>query len=224
NALNMPDYLSAAEPAFLQKHSFKLLKTLAWRQMSSSGKAADITECLRFNIFGCTGAFSAPHCDILSGTYVTCVFGIKLWMWVDPNKMTAADWAEYERAGEKWIPTRAPIYGVLVRPGFTFVMPPGQRIIHAVHTVQTSVMTGGMFWDEACVVQHIHNCAYFLKNPSLTNEPTVLDFGETFTCLESLIRDSRPHLDTPALHKSILEVMRLFCKCSPPCSAQCRCR
>jgi hypothetical protein len=220
----MPDYVGAPSPSFLHAPRFQLLSTLAWRQAQSSGKTADITQCFRFNIFGCTGAFSAPHCDILSGTWVTCLFGLKLWMWVDPAEMDDADWTEYKTAGDDWVPTRVPIYGVVIRPGFTFVMPPGLLIIHAVHTLRESAMAGGMYWDEASLCASLQCCTVLLDHPDLSNEPMVLDLGASMDHLVSLVKESRPHLNTSEFHAAVAEVKGRRCYCVSSCHKEkCAC-
>jgi hypothetical protein len=67
NALAILDYVGAGDSAILKARRFRLLGILLWRS-TKSGKAPDIKECLRFNIYSYEGAFSGAYYNVLSGT------------------------------------------------------------------------------------------------------------------------------------------------------------
>jgi hypothetical protein len=144
NVLAMPDYVGAGDSAILKARRFRLLGTLLWRS-TKSGKAPDIKECLRFNIYGYEGAFLGAYYNVLSGTWVHPIFGIKRWYWIHPKDMTKRDWKDLSRDAHNWLLRRNIVRAITLRPGQTFVMPPSYLIVYAVQTIEPSAIVGGMF-------------------------------------------------------------------------------
>jgi hypothetical protein len=79
-------------------------------------------------------------------------------MIVPERLMTDQDWIDFSKAGSSWNPgtkSRA----LILSPGDVFFMPPGTRVIHAVLTLETCLMDGGMLWDDVTLLpllQTIH--------------------------------------------------------------------
>ncbi|KAF1817810.1 uncharacterized protein K489DRAFT_300242, partial [Dissoconium aciculare CBS 342.82] len=181
----------------------------------------DIKECLRFNIYGYEGAFSGAHCDVLSGTWVHPIFGIKRWYWIHPKDMTERDWKDLSRDAHDWLPRRNIVRAITLRPGQTFVMPPGHLIVHAVQTIEPSAMVGGMFWDSACVVKQVKCLEHILRCPNISNEPSPIDLGDVLDELVALIREKMPQV-LPELQQEIKAVRKMRCDCRV-CGESCPC-
>jgi hypothetical protein len=50
------------------------------------------------------------------------------------------------------------------------LMPPGLRVLHAVFTLEDSLMEGGMMWDEYNIPQLLDELLWVGQNQSCTNE------------------------------------------------------
>ena len=55
-------------------------------------------------------------------------------------------------------------------------MPPGAMVIHAVITIETSVMSGGMFIDSQKLDWHADYISFLVSNDRATNEYISADF------------------------------------------------
>jgi hypothetical protein len=221
NALDLADFTAIPGPDFLHDERFQLLDILVCR-LNGMHKTSDIKGCLRFNILGCEGAFSGPHCDILSGTWVQNIDGVKLWMWVHPRDMSSEDWKAFAQHKHEWIPPPGKVRATLIRRGETFIMPAGLCIPHAVQTIETCAMVGGMFWDEACILESLDCLARLMKNQDTTNEPVPLDIGSMVDELLSFIGQKSPDLDMSDLQTAVERVKALCCACKK-CNTNCPC-
>ena len=202
NALNLRPICQAYRPQFLQIERLQLLNALVerarmpWNQ--GPGKRHvydpfDVASCLGFDILGYGGlppphrdAVSLPHVDSLTGTWVRCVFGEKEWFVVDPNLMSEQDWQDFATEPNTWKPGNKATR-IHLKPNETLVMPPGLRIIHAVRTKVTCLMTGGMFWDTLSVIKTLENVLWVCRNQGATNEDIALQLPNILEQLKEWI-------------------------------------
>jgi hypothetical protein len=221
NALDLVDFTNVSGPDFLNNDRFQLLDVLVYR-LQGMHRTSEIKSCLRFNILGCEGAFSGPHCDILSGTWVQNIDGVKLWMWIHPRDMSEADWKAFAQHKHEWIPPPGKVRATLIHRGETFIMPAGLCIPHAVQTIETCAMVGGMFWDETCVPKSLDCLARLMEYQDTSNEPVPLEIGNMVDELLSFISQKRPELDTSELRQAAGKVKALCCTCKK-CNTNCPC-
>lgn len=156
NFLDLDSWTNAINPGLTRLSRFRLLDRIVRRAKAiyskQTGKRTfstpfDVDNSQSFEILGLRGAFSGAHMDALGGTWLRNLFGTKLWMIVPQYLMQNEDWAAFGREEASWNPgtkSRA----IILRPGDVFFMPPGARVIHAVLTLETSLMDGGMVWDD----------------------------------------------------------------------------
>lgn len=195
NLLDLTDLSNAIKPSLTRLPRLRLLdyltKSAKALAMDRFGKQEtltpfDIGGSQSFEIFGFRGAFSGAHLDILGGTWLRNLFGIKLWMFVPENLMTDTDWSEFARDGPDWNP-REKSRAIILQPGDVFVMPPGVRVVHAVHTLEACLMNGGIFWDEKTIVQTLNAVHWVCRNQTATNEPIPHQLPSILSQLEGLV-------------------------------------
>lgn len=160
NFLDLDSVSNAIKPALTRIPRFRLLDRLVrGAKANYSGRSGkklfltpfDVGSCQSFEILGLPGAFSGAHMDALGGTWLRNLFGTKLWMIVPQGLMSDQDWVEFGEEGPGWNPgtkSRA----IILRTGDVFYMPPGIRVIHAVLTLETCLMDGGMLWDDVTLL------------------------------------------------------------------------
>ncbi|GAB7336302.1 hypothetical protein MBLNU13_g09049t2 [Cladosporium sp. NU13] len=192
NFLDLESLSNAIKPGLTRLPRYRLLDTLVRGAKANyagrTGKKTyltpfDVGSCQSFEILGLRGAFSGAHMDASGGTWLRNLFGTKLWMIVPERLMTDQDWVEFSKAGSSWNPgtkSRALILG----PGDVFFMPPGTRVIHAVLTLETCLMDGGMLWDDLTLLPLLHTIHWIGRNQNATNEALPFQLGEVLNQLE----------------------------------------
>lgn len=234
NALSMQRNLSTNLPFFMQTKHFSLLHRLIKScKAGVEGKADkqthltafDVSSCEGFEILGFGGAFSGPHRDIMGGTWLRNLFGTKLWWIIDTEMMTEQDWQDFHLAGPEWKPAPGMAKALLLEPGDVLVMPHTVTPApHAVLTLKTCLMTGGMFWDERCVKQLINFFIDTGKAWNTTNEPPPFELAAVVRTLqEYLLRDQQKN----AVVIDLIEDMfkgQYGCNCEGKCGKECGCR
>lgn len=233
NLLSMDSIVAAEEPLVTRLSRFGLLETVVCRLKARANlirwhdvadkqvkpTPQDVASCLRFSILGFDGAFSGSHRDALGGTWLRSLFGIRLWWIVSDDQMTESDWKRFEQDGDKWDPgdkARA----VVVRPGEVLVM--ARPIIHAVLTVETSAMSGGMFWDENDKASWLESLLYTAQHQRTTNEPVAYQLAATISELKTLI-EARGDPEKTNVLTCIEKFAALGCDCNA-CTTSCPCR
>lgn len=81
--------------------------------------------------------------DALGGTWLRNLFGWKLWFIVPESNISEEDWKVFGKEGHHWNPG-SKARGILLRPSDVFFMLLGMCVIHAVFTLETCLMEGGI--------------------------------------------------------------------------------
>jgi hypothetical protein len=226
---------------FTRLRRYRLLETLSeadvrggpGKRIFRGGRSApfDVSDSLSFNILGLEGAFSGPHMDALGGTWVRNLCGIKFWMVVREAEMSSADWADFYQSGSNWDPSGKERL-IVLEPDDVLFMPPGLRIIHAVHTPQSSLMEGGMLWDELNLLETLSVLRDIGHHQTATNEPIPFQLPRIIVQLKELVatdpeRFAKQHADfAPRFEDAVRAIERLGCHCSRPTClpSQCTCQ
>jgi hypothetical protein len=240
NALDFHGITACSRPKFTHLRRYRILETLSeadvcsgpGKRISRGGKLSpfDVSGSLSFNILGLEGAFSGPHMDALAGTWVRNLCGIKFWMIVRNSEMKSRDWDAFYKLGSEWKPDGKERL-IVLEPDDVLFMPPGIRVIHAVHTPQSSLMEGGMLWDELNLLGILSVLRDIGHHQTSTNEPIPLQLPRIIKQLEVLVSaDSGRFVGQSTdfmvrFENAIRAIKRLGCRCSrPKCSSsQCSC-
>lgn len=240
NALDFNGITACSRPKFTHLRRYRILETLSeadicsgpGKRISRGGKLGpfDVSGSLSFNILGLEGAFSGPHMDALAGTWVRNLCGIKFWMIVRNSEMKSRDWDAFYKLGSEWKPDGKERL-IVLEPDDVLFMPPGIRVIHAVHTPQSSLMEGGMLWDELNLLGILSVLRDIGHHQTSTNEPIPLQLPRIIKQLEVLVSaDSGRFVGQSTdfmvrFENAIRAIKRLGCRCSrPKCSSsQCSC-
>ncbi len=166
--------------------------------------------CMGFTIFGTRGTFSPAHVDLLNGTLIRCLEGVKAWMIVvDP---TEQDLEEWRAAPASWTPEPDKIRDLILEKGDTLIMPPGVLIIHAPITIADCLMEGGMIGDSLRRDCTILNLVYIQRHSETTNERPPdgghdqVDLAELRRLIEDMPGIKQPHYTVEG--KKVDEVQR----------------
>jgi hypothetical protein len=233
NFLDLDNLSNAIKPGLTRMPRFRLLERLvrgARAHFSNqSGKQTfstpfDVGNCQSFDILGLRGAFSGAHVDALGGTWLRNLFGTKLWMFVPQALMTEQDWKAFGKDGPSWDP-ESKARAVILRPGDVFFMPPGLRVIHAVLTLETSLMCGGMLWDDFTLLPLLQTIHWIGENQKTTNEALPHQLGEVLNQLERVLSREPNSLRSGTrveLDQAIQDLRSLGCKCVS-CDEICMC-
>jgi len=193
---------------------------LAGKKVLSASAVRDtsIEGCLKFMIAGQRGVFSGPHLDILNGTYIKCLSGLKIWS-LFPD-LSAEEEVQFEGDGDQWDfqPGRARL--VVLKPGDTFFMPPGLRVVHAPLTLEDCIMSGGMVWDYRNIVETLENILYIARHPQTTNESLPTQLPEFLDALQELVAEQPSEFTSPGntVHfkadlENVISRLKRACSC-----------
>lgn len=152
------------------------------------GREIDLQSCLTFGLFAQRGCFSGWHVDVLNGTYVTCIAGLKAWF-IHQYPLTEAEKTAFAEAGQRWRPNLSRVKLILLRPGDTLYMPAGELVPHAPVTVTDCLMRGGMLWDTLRIRDILSNIAWITENNDVTNESIPAQFAPCLHELEDLVHN-----------------------------------
>ncbi|EME77026.1 uncharacterized protein MYCFIDRAFT_217095 [Pseudocercospora fijiensis CIRAD86] len=236
NLLNLSADVESPLPLFVVHPRYNVLKTLDMcLRAGRAGKQTfyspnDVSAARRFNLFASTLAYSRPHHDLLAGTWVKVLQGLKLWL-IAVN-LTPSEVDEYTQQGPDYIPPANKIRYLLLRPGqhSVLLMPPGVRVIHSPLTLSPCLMEGGMLWDKLRLVGTLELVHWTCANPLTTNESIPLQLLDTLDKLQDIVT-SNPHdytldaddrLVSEFLHKTkkaIEKIRALGCQCTSKSSA-----
>jgi hypothetical protein len=236
NAINLRKIANADAPVLTRMKRFRLLETLVDRVSNlAPGKrncreAYDISDCLGFNLLGFSGAFSRPHLDSLVGTWIRCLSGSKAWIFAP--SMSDKDWDDFAQDGERWSPGDKGRVIVLEKDD-VLLMPPGLRVLHTVFTIETSLMEGGMLWDEYSIPQLLEELLWVGQNQSCTNEAIAYQLPSIIDSLEIWLHENSAQLSAignnpdyiTRAKQGIRNLRSLGCECSRRCdqNGSCRC-
>jgi hypothetical protein len=200
------------------------------RRATILGQEIDLQSCLTFGLFAQRGSFSGWHVDVLNGTYVTCIAGIKVWPIVI-SPLSDAEKAAFAKEGMNWRPHPSRVRLILLRPGDTLYMPAGELVPHAPITITDCLMRGGMVWDTLRLPDILYNILYATENNDVTNEsipkqmvPALGELGDIIYSEASLIGVADDSLSDLFDHVTGRMKAKLSCNCGKLCRSNCYCR
>jgi len=225
-ALKLKNVTKAHRPLFTMLSRFRLLESLADRvQGGNLGKCAaasltDVSGSTDFNDLGNANAFSGPQLNTSSGTWVRNLDGVKLWVIVPESAMNAEEWEAFGKLGRSWFP-RSGSKLIVLEPDDVLFMPPGLKIVHAVHSLTDNVMEWGIFWDELDVISTLQAILWVRKHHMATNDGLAHQLPRIIDELGLLVRsqvdrfrgslESEEFLDT--FDGIVSELKDLGCQC-----------
>ena len=109
--------------------------------------------------------------------------------------MNDEDWDDFARDGACWSAAGKGRMIILEKDD-VLLMPPGLRVLHAVFTLETSLMEGGMLWDEYNIPNLLHELLWVSQNRSCTNEAIAYQLPEIINCLEIWMQEEGARLSS----------------------------
>jgi hypothetical protein len=186
---------------------------------------ADVESCLRFVILGEKGTFSGNHTDILAGTWILSLCGLKLW-WIFTGDFNEEAKENFIRNRASWNPGGGAMQVLPLEPGDYLLMMPGHMCAHAPFSMEDCLMTGGMFWNEDMLPALLENIAWICEhNARVSNEGVP---RQLIAILEVLRQRKSTSPEVIAAVDQIEKRLRpaLSCQCaekSGECGADCAC-
>jgi hypothetical protein len=193
NAVNLRNLTGGHQPLFTMLSRFRLLHSLVRRAEGRTlGKhvtstLVDVASCTSFSMLGLAGAFSGPHLDNLCGTWVRNLDGAKFWM-IIPQEAMESEWDAFAKSGCTWDPNGKQRL-ILLEQDDVLLLPPGLRVVHAVHSPINCLMEGGMLWDELNIVQTLESVRWICKNQATTDEAIPYQLHDIIVELDKYVKE-----------------------------------
>lgn len=188
---------NADAPLLTRMKRFRLLETLVDRILNlAPGKrtcheANSIFDCLGFDLLGSSGAFSRPQVNVLVGSWVRCLSGSIAWIFA-PG-MSDTDWEDFAQDRTRWCPgTKGRV--IILEKDDVLLMPPGVRVLHTVFTLETSLIAGGLLWDEYDIPSLLDELLWIGRNQVCTNDTVAHLLPEIIHSLEIWIQENGARL------------------------------
>ncbi|KAF2022682.1 hypothetical protein EK21DRAFT_19204, partial [Setomelanomma holmii] len=188
----------------------------------------DVEACLRFGLLAQRGSLTLNHCDILNGTWATCLSGSKLWFVYQGNWDSDIQ-KRFAREGTGWMP-HAAMKMIFLEPGDTLIMCPGRAIIHSVATLDHCIMAGGMIWSEHDMCALMDNICWIMTSENGTNEQIPRQFPELLDTLMEMAndddlwgdgRESFTIQDKSSIQR-LIDTLRPILSCEQQCRGSCK--
>ncbi|KAK6404624.1 hypothetical protein LTR81_020554 [Elasticomyces elasticus] len=192
---NLLNFTKAHRPLFTMLPRFRLLETLTGRLHGNVGEktesfAVDPISYVGFNNLGLSGAFSGPRMDAVCGTWFRNLEGVQYWMIV-PEAAMALEWEAFKNQGDNWLPGGRERLIVLEEDD-VLLIPPGLRVVHAVHSPVSCLMEGGILWDETSVLETLRSIAWAREHGVMTDKDMDHQLPRIVNNLKRLVR-ARTH-------------------------------
>ncbi|KAK3617284.1 hypothetical protein LTR22_026789 [Elasticomyces elasticus] len=157
--------------------------------------------------------------------------GVQYWM-VVPEAAMVSEWEAFKNEGDNWLPGGRERLIVLDEDD-VLLIPPGLRVVHAVHSPLSYLMEGGMLWDELRVLETLYSIAWTRENGVITNKDMAYQLPRIMNNLKRLVRartdkfrgtQSSTHF-LEAIESAVQALEHSGCTCGPAsCGALCKCR
>ncbi|KAK3628206.1 hypothetical protein LTR22_022445 [Elasticomyces elasticus] len=188
---NLLNFTKAHRPLFTMLPRFRLLETLTERLQGNVGEktesfAVDPISHVGFNNLGLSGAFSGPQISAVCGTWFRNLEGVQYWM-VVPEAAMVSEWEAFKNEGDNWLPGGRERLIVLEEDD-VLLIPPGLRVVHAVHSPVSCLTEGGMLWDELSLLETLHSIAWTRENGVITNKDMDHQLPRIINNLKRLVR------------------------------------
>jgi hypothetical protein len=150
--------------------------------------------------------------------------------WIFARGMRDEDWKDFAQHGEKWSPgDRSRV--IILEKDDVLLMPPGLRVLHAVFNLETSLMEGGMLWDECNIPDLLDELLWVGENQSCTNEAIAYQLPGIIDSLENWIQEDDARLSAignnsdyiTRTKQGIRNLRSLGCECSRRCDKNSGC-
>jgi hypothetical protein len=193
DAPNLPNITRCHQPLFTMLPRFRLLQSLIRRAEGRTfgrliaSTPVDIASCTSFSVIGFEGAFSGPYLDSLCGTWRRNLAGARLWAIV-PQGAMEHHWDSFAMSRCDWDPNGKQRL-VLLEQDDVLLLPPGLRVVHAVHSPVKCLMEGGMLWDERNIVQTLESIRQVCQEQASTDQSIASQLPEIVGELGELVKE-----------------------------------
>ncbi|KAI4264858.1 MAG: hypothetical protein L6R42_000063 [Xanthoria sp. 1 TBL-2021] len=237
STLNLRNITRSHRPLLTMLPRFRLLDSLVERARDGDpskhimSAAVNRASCISFNTLSFTGAFSGAHLDAMGGMWMRNLNGVQFWTMV-PEEDMGPEWETFAKVGRKWVPNGKHKFLILEQDD-ALLIPPGLRVVHAMHSPTKGLMEEGILWDGLNVVQILHSIYWVFKHQVTRDETITTQSPRLIAELEALVKHQpdqflgdRSKSDFMlAFEQAISKFRDLGCTCSwLDCEEWCTCR
>lgn len=177
-------------PIFTMLPRFRLLETLTeghqWDgQERMEPSPFGLRACTGSNTVSLSGAFSGAHAYAFYGTWTRNLEGTSYFMIV-PEVEMVSEWEAFASEGDKWLP-RGRERLIVLEEDDVLLIPPGSRIVHAVHFPSDCLTEGGMLWDSFNVLETVRSIRWACENHFTAHGPLPTDLSVIIHRLQQLV-------------------------------------
>lgn len=189
-ASHLRNMTKSHRPIFTMLPRFRLLETLTeghqWdEQERMEPSPFGLRACTGSNTVSLPGAFSGAHAYAFYGTWTRNLEGTSYFMIV-PEVEMASEWEAFASEGDKWIP-RGRERLIVLEEDDVLLIPPGSRIVHAVHFPSDCLTEGGMLWDSLNVLETLRSILWACENHFTAHNPLPTDLSVIIHRLQQLV-------------------------------------
>lgn len=237
STLNLRNITRSHRPLLTMLPRFRLLDSLVERVRGGDpskhimSAAVDIASCISVNTLSFTGAFSGAHLNAMGGMWMRNLNGVQIWTMI-PEEDMDPDWEMFAKAGRNWVPNGKQKVLILEQDD-ALLIPPGLRVVHAMHSPTKGLMEEGILWDGLNVVQILHSVYWVFKHQITRDEAITYQLPRLIAELEALVKHQpdqflgdRSKSDFMlAFDQAVSKFRGLGCTCSGlDCEEWCTCR
>ena len=164
--LSFKDVTKCHRPLLTMLPRFRLLDYLLERTMTETQQASSLLpgmdEMSTFNVCGFSSASSDVFSNSGSGAWIRVLDGEAIWM-VGPEEHVTSEWPDHMEGN---LPRDCKQRMILLEQDDVLLLPPGLKIMQAIHSLTTTVMECGLLWDEFNVLQTLQCIGSTLESPT----------------------------------------------------------
>lgn len=177
-------------PIFTMLSRFRLLETLTDGHQWEAQERIDPSHlnaraCTGFNTVSLSGAFSGAHSYTSYGTWTRNLQGTSYFMIV-PEKEMGSKWKTFAKQGDQWLPCGKERLVVLEKDD-VLLIPPGSRVVHAIHSASDCLTEGGILWDALNIIETLRAMHWACENHFIAHDPLPSDLLVILQRLKQLV-------------------------------------
>ncbi|KAI9725097.1 MAG: hypothetical protein M1828_003438 [Chrysothrix sp. TS-e1954] len=199
-------------PLFTMLPRFRLLETLTEGHRRDAQKRTEtslfsLRACTASNTVKLSGAFLGAHAHTLYGTWTRNLEGTS-YILIVPEKEMISEWESFASAGDKWLPLGRERLIVLEEDD-VLLIPPGSRIVHAIHSPGDCLTEEGILWDSFTILETLRSVVWACENQTIAHELSSTDLSGIVQRLQQLVVAQPEKFQGNLDNASLLKMFRI---------------
>ncbi|WPG99922.1 Hypothetical protein R9X50_00274300 [Acrodontium crateriforme] len=209
--LTFPNLTKSHRPLFTMLPRFRLLDHLIERarRVSANREQAntidEISSSINFNVFGMPGAFSGARRSAINGTWIRILEGVSFWTIVSEHDADG-NWEQHDNLDEDWELNGRAKFFILEQDDVLFI-PPGVKVVYAIHSPVRCLMEGGIVWDDADIFSTLSSVLWTSTIQPDVQEPCLRHVPRLVVELASVVKQQLDRFRGDHSHDELLDIL-----------------